>query len=51
MLEQRQPDAKKTVKDAIQDITDAFAAGKVPNALTDPRYYNIKMMQPEKETA
>ena len=42
-------EAKRTVKDAIQDIAQAFAAGKVPNALTDPRYYNIKMMQEEKQ--
>jgi hypothetical protein len=24
---------------------DAFGAGKIPNALTDDRYYNIKVMQ------
>jgi nucleoside-diphosphate-sugar epimerase len=44
-------EAKKTVKDAIQDITDAFKAGKVPDSLTDPKYYNIKMMQQEKQAA
>ncbi|HSX24720.1 MAG TPA: SDR family oxidoreductase [Candidatus Andersenbacteria bacterium] len=44
-------EAKKTVKDAIANISDAFAAGKVPNALSDPKYYNIKMMQQEKQAA
>ncbi|MBI3251557.1 MAG: SDR family oxidoreductase [Candidatus Andersenbacteria bacterium] len=39
--------AKRTVKDAIQDLVDAFKEGKVPHALTNPRYYNIKMMQQE----
>jgi len=37
--------AKRTVSDAIVDLTQAFNAGKVPNALTDDRYYNIKRMQ------
>ena len=44
-------ETKKTVRDAIADIADAFRAGKVPNALTDPQYYNIKMMQQEKQPA
>lgn len=33
-----------TVPDAIRDLLAAFRAGKVPNALTDPRYFNIKTM-------
>lgn len=37
--------AKRTVGDAIVDLKDAFAAGKVPNSMTDDRYYNIKRMQ------
>jgi nucleoside-diphosphate-sugar epimerase len=37
--------AKRTVSDAIVDLKDAFAAGKVPNSLSDDRYYNIKRMQ------
>lgn len=36
---------KRTVKDAIQDLVDAFTAGKVPDAMTDKRYYNIKTLQ------
>lgn len=37
--------AQRTVSDAIVDLRDAFLAGKVPNAMTDDRYYNIKRMQ------
>jgi nucleoside-diphosphate-sugar epimerase len=37
--------AGRTVKDAIIDLKDAFVAGKVPNSMTDDRYYNIKRMQ------
>jgi nucleoside-diphosphate-sugar epimerase len=34
-----------TVEDAIRDLKAAFDAGKIPNSLTDPRYFNIKTMQ------
>lgn len=37
--------AKRTVGDAITDLRDAFAAGKVPNSMTDDCYYNIRRMQ------
>ena len=33
-----------TVEDAVRDLIAAFSAGKVPNSLTDPRYFNIKTM-------
>jgi nucleoside-diphosphate-sugar epimerase len=36
---------RHTVEDAIRDLQAAFDAGKIPNPLTDPRYYNIKTMQ------
>ncbi|MCW5770138.1 MAG: NAD-dependent epimerase/dehydratase family protein [Rhodospirillaceae bacterium] len=36
---------KHTVLDAIDDLKTAFAAGRVPNALSETRYYNIKRMQ------
>jgi nucleoside-diphosphate-sugar epimerase len=36
---------RRTVEDAIVDLNVAFVAGKVPNAMTDDRYYNIKRMQ------
>jgi nucleoside-diphosphate-sugar epimerase len=37
--------ASRSVSDAIVDLAQAFNAGKVPNAMTDDRYYNIKRMQ------
>ena len=37
--------AKRTVEDAIADLKDAFEAGKVPNSLSDDKYFNIKRMQ------
>lgn len=36
---------KHTIADAVRDLVAAFRGGKVPGAMTDPRYYNIKMMQ------
>jgi nucleoside-diphosphate-sugar epimerase len=35
----------RTVEDAVRDLVGAFQAGKLPNAMTDERYYNIKTMQ------
>jgi nucleoside-diphosphate-sugar epimerase len=35
----------RTVEDAIVGLNAAFLAGRVPNAMTDDRYYNIKRMQ------
>ena len=35
----------RTIEDAVGDLVDAFGAGKIPNPLTDDRYYNIKVMQ------
>src|SRR5580704_19222042 len=37
--------AERTVTDAIVDLKAAFLADRVPNAMTDDRYYNIKRMQ------
>ena len=37
--------AGRTVKDAIIDLKTAFLAGRVPNSMSDDRYYNIKRMQ------
>jgi nucleoside-diphosphate-sugar epimerase len=34
-----------TIEDAVGDLLAAFEAGGVPEALSDPRYYNIKTMQ------
>jgi nucleoside-diphosphate-sugar epimerase len=37
-----------TITDAARDLARAFAEGKVPNPMTDPKYFNIKLMQEEK---
>lgn len=36
---------RRSVDDAIGDLQAAFTAGKVPNAMTDDRYYNVKRLQ------
>jgi len=35
---------KYTVPDAVRELLAAFKAGRVPNSLTEPRYFNIKTM-------
>ncbi len=36
---------KRSILDAIKDLNAAFKAGKIPDALTDIRYYNVKTLQ------
>lgn len=36
---------KFSIEDAIMDLEAAFKAGKIPDSMTDIRYYNIKTMQ------
>ncbi len=36
---------KYSVEDAILSLVNAFKSGKLPNSMTDPRYFNIKTMQ------
>ncbi len=36
---------RHTITEAILDLKDAFEHGKIPNSMTDIRYYNIKTMQ------
>jgi nucleoside-diphosphate-sugar epimerase len=36
---------QRTVGNAIEDLRNAFGNGKVPGAMSDTRYYNIKRMQ------
>ncbi len=36
---------KKSIKDAILDLKEAFLAGKILDPLTDEKYYNIKTMK------
>jgi nucleoside-diphosphate-sugar epimerase len=37
--------ATHTLNDAVTDLLNAFKANKIPNSMTDDRYYNIKRMQ------
>ena len=36
---------KLTVEDAVRDLCHAFSDGKIPNSMTDDRYYNVKRIQ------
>ena len=36
---------RKTIEQAVRDLLAAFKDGKLPDAMNDVRYYNIKMMQ------
>ena len=36
---------KHTVKDAVGDLVQAFATGRIPNPMTDVRYHNVKVMK------
>jgi nucleoside-diphosphate-sugar epimerase len=36
---------RRTVEDAVADLCRAFGTGKVPDPLTDIRYYNVKTIQ------
>lgn len=36
---------KRTIEDGVRDLIKAFREEKLPNPLTDIRYYNIKMMK------
>lgn len=35
----------RTIEMAVQGLVQAFNAGKLPNSMDDPKYYNIKTMQ------
>jgi nucleoside-diphosphate-sugar epimerase len=36
---------RRGIEDAVGDLIAAFRAGRLPNALTDTRYYNVKRMK------
>ena len=36
---------RRTIEDAAKDLLNAFEAGKIPNSMTEPKYFNIKTMQ------
>jgi len=37
--------AARTIADAVRDLKRAFDEGKLPDSLTDERYFNIRRMQ------
>jgi nucleoside-diphosphate-sugar epimerase len=39
---------KRTIEDAAVDMVRAFRDGKLPDSMTDPRYFNIRTMQERK---
>ncbi|RDV03163.1 NAD-dependent epimerase/dehydratase family protein [Undibacter mobilis] len=39
---------KRTVEDAIRDVCAAFKAGRLPNSMSDERYYNVRTMKNQK---
>jgi len=38
----------RSIEDAVRDICNAFRANKLPDSLTDERYYNVKTMKSRK---
>jgi nucleoside-diphosphate-sugar epimerase len=36
---------RRTIEDAVRDLTRAFRAGRFPNSMTDPLYFNVKLMK------
>ena len=37
--------AQRSIREAVVDLVEAFRQNKLPNSLTDERYFNIKRMQ------
>ena len=37
--------AQHSIREAVVDLVEAFEQKKLPNSLTDERYFNIKRMQ------
>jgi len=35
----------RTLEDAVRDLCHAFKAGKIPNSLTDDRYFNVRTVK------
>jgi nucleoside-diphosphate-sugar epimerase len=36
---------KRGIEEAVRDLCRAFKAGKMPNGMTDDRYYNVKALK------
>jgi len=43
--------ARRTIEDGVRDLVKAFKAGKLPNSMTDRKYFNIKLMKEVYQTA
>jgi len=39
---------RRSLEDAVVDLCRAFRAGRIPNSMTDSRYYNVKTVQASK---
>ncbi len=39
---------KRTVEDAVRDLCRAFREGRIPDSLTDDRYFNVRTMKARK---
>ncbi|GIW78849.1 MAG: UDP-glucose 4-epimerase [Gemmatales bacterium] len=39
---------KRTIEDAVRDLCRAIKAGKLPNSMTDDRYFNVKHLKLKK---
>jgi len=37
--------AKHSINDAVKDLKEAFDKGLLPDSLSDPKYFNVKLMQ------
>ena len=35
----------RTVNDAVKDLCEAFKAGKLPDSMSDPKYFNVQRMK------
>lgn len=38
-------EARRSIAQAVEDLCEAFKAGKIPNSMEDRKYYNIKVIQ------
>jgi len=38
-------EANYTIEQAVNDLKQAFDAGKISDSMNNPKYFNIKMMQ------
>jgi nucleoside-diphosphate-sugar epimerase len=36
---------RRTIEDAVRELTRAFVANKVPNSMEDDRYYNVRLLK------